>query len=190
RPEGAYYQRNWHRDLLWCLYECTLTNVEIKNGTIRYFGSDGIYEESSSGNSHRIINIRVIANKKWGIALYGSNHLIEGCTASFNEQSGIGASYGSTITGNTVYNNGEDGIAAYFGCTITGNTSYNNGSNGIYIEGYSTIKNNTARSNGEYGINCNDSYGNCLIDGNTATSNTSGNLAPHTTSTLHANHAP
>jgi hypothetical protein len=42
------------------------SNVEIRNGTIRNFGSTGIYEESNSGNSHRVINVRVMNNKGCG----------------------------------------------------------------------------------------------------------------------------
>jgi hypothetical protein len=59
-------------------------NVEIRNGTIRNFGSNGIYEESASGNSHRVINVRVMNNRGWGIYLEGSNHMVRDCTASSN----------------------------------------------------------------------------------------------------------
>ncbi|MGB9716466.1 MAG: right-handed parallel beta-helix repeat-containing protein [Thermodesulfovibrionales bacterium] len=164
------------------------TNVEIKNGTIRNFGLNGIYEESNSGNSHRIINVRVIGNKGSGIYLNGYNNLVQSCTVSYNYEHGIAIYLSSTITGNTVNSNGFSGINTYIGCTIMGNivnannsfgiynyggstiisnTVCGNGWDGIFIEeGGSTVKNNTVDLNGDYGIYFGLSF--CLVDGNTA----------------------
>jgi parallel beta-helix repeat protein len=167
------------------------SNVEIRNGTIRNFGSHGIYEESSSGNSHRVVNVRVMNNKGNGILLLGSNHMVKDCTTSNNGGSGIYTHVGCMISGNTVYDNGYEGISANSGSTVSGNTAYNNGRTGIYANSGSTIIGNTAYSNGGHGIYCNGggvctvknntvSYnqwngislnGNSLVDGNTAYEN-------------------
>jgi parallel beta-helix repeat protein len=146
------------------------SNVEIRNGTIRNFGSHGIYEESSSGNSHRVVNVRVMNNKGNGILLLGSNHMVKDCTTSNNGGSGIYTHVGCMISGNTVYDNGYEGISANSGSTIIGNTAYSNGGHGIYCNGggVCTVKNNTVSYNQWNGISLN---GNSLVDGNTAYEN-------------------
>jgi hypothetical protein len=165
------------------------TNVEIRNGTIRNFGASGIFEDSDSGCSHRVINVRVMNNKGSGIDLPGRNHMVKDCTVSNNTWNGIVAQSGSTISGNAVYNNGAYGIYAGYGSTVSGNASYSNGKDGIYTisgatvignatysNGYSgisvfygsTAKNNAAYFNQRYGI---ELAGNNLVDGNTAYNN-------------------
>jgi len=144
------------------------SNVEIRNGTIRNFGSRGIYEEGSSGNSHRVINVRVMNNKGSGISLNGNNHMLKDCTISNNGGYGIYAYSGSTVSGNTSYNNGSYGISAGFGCTVSGNTSYSNGGDGISASAGSTLSGNTAYNNGNYGIAA--SVGS-TVTGNTAYAN-------------------
>jgi parallel beta-helix repeat protein len=169
------------------------SNVEIRNGTIRDFGSNGIYEEGTSGNSHRVINIRVMNNKGCGIYLYGSNHIVKDCTVSNNENSGIVMhGSGSAITGNTAYANGGTGIDGGIGCTITGNTAYANGGSGIYASFGSTVKNNTTYYNQYYGIYLNVYI---LVDGNTALDNNQSggsytNISPCGTCTFGVNVRP
>jgi parallel beta-helix repeat protein len=169
------------------------SNVEIRNGTIRNFGSTGIYEEGSSGNSHRVINVRVMNNKGYGIDLYGSNHMVKDCTVSNNENSGIGIyGSGSAITGNTAYANGGTGIDGGIGCTITGNTAYANGGSGIYASFGSTVKNNTTYYNQYYGLYLNVYI---LVDGNTALDNNQSggsytNISPCGTCTFGVNSTP
>lgn len=48
------------------------SNVEIRNGTIRNFGSYGIYADSGSVGNHRIINVRAVGNQGGGIVLSGA----------------------------------------------------------------------------------------------------------------------
>ena len=156
-------------------------NVEIRNGTIRNFGSHGIYEENgTSGNSHRVINVRVMNNKGSGIILSGdiyfaNNYMIKGCTVSNNGGTGIYVGLGSTVSGNAVHNNGFHGIATAAGSIVTGNTSSNNGGNGIvaYSGGIiaypgSTVSGNTTYGNGWYGIVA--GYGS-TVTGNTSSNN-------------------
>ena len=166
-------------------------NVEIRNGTIRNFGSHGIYEESDSGHSHRVINVRVMDNKGYGIFLHSSSNMVKDCTASNNGNSGINISYGSTASGNSAYNNGLSGIAG-IGCTMIGNTAYDNGWSGISANSGSTVKNNTAYRNGWHGIALTHHD---LVDGNTAyDNNQSGesytNISSCGQCTFGVNHAP
>jgi parallel beta-helix repeat protein len=188
-------------------------NVEIRNGTIRNFGSDGIYVETDSGNSHRVINVRVMNNKGRGIILNGNNHMVKDCTVSSNGNTGIYAGlgstisgttaysnagygiyagYGNTISGNTACSNGSSGISAAYGSTVSGNTVYNNAWSGIEAYDGCTVKNNTAYYNQINGIYLN---GYNLVDGNTAyQNNLSGlgyaNISPCPTCTFGVNSAP
>jgi parallel beta-helix repeat protein len=123
-------------------------NVEIRNGTVRNFQRHGIYEVSTEGTGHRIVNIRTRDNGSIGIALSGRCHIVERCTAVGNYSYGIYAGTGSTVTGNTSYSNGGSGIYAINGSTVTGNTCYDNPNYGIYLDGYNLVDQNTAHSNG------------------------------------------
>ena len=127
------------------------SNVEIRNGTIRNFGSHGIYEESSSGKSHRVINVRVVNNKGSGIYLNGSNHMVKDCTASNNGFDGIYAADGCAVSGNTAYSNGNNGISAGVACTVKNNTAYHNQYYGILLGGYNLVDGNTAYDNNQSG---------------------------------------
>jgi parallel beta-helix repeat protein len=127
------------------------SNVEIRNGTIRNFGSTGIYEEGDSGNSHRIINVRVINNKGSGIYLNGSNHMVKDCTVSNNGFDGIYAADGCTVSGNTAYSNGNNGISAGVACMAKNNTAYHNQYYGILLGGYNLVDGNTAYDNNQSG---------------------------------------
>ena len=172
------------------IYMNARSNVEIRNGTVRNFGY-GIYENSSNGRGHRVIDVRAIYNGSVGIYLSGagSGHLVKGCTASNNGTSatnvyGIYAGSGCTVTGNTAHNNGTSatnlvyGISAASGSTVTGNTVYRNGESaigtvcGIYAGSGSTVTGNTACNNGGsatagtvYGIYANTG---CTVTTNTA----------------------
>jgi parallel beta-helix repeat protein len=141
------------------------SNVEIRNGTIRNFGSSGIHEESSSGNSHRVINVRVMNNKEDGIRLAGSNHMVKDCTVSGNGSYGIDVFLGCTVSGNTVYNNAYYGIYAGSGSTVSGNTAYSNDDIGINANSGSTVSGNTVYNNGSAGINADSGS---TVSGNTA----------------------
>ena len=59
------------------------SNVEIRNGTVKGFPSNGIADnDTSMGN--RIINVRVLNNGGSGIHLQGNGALVTGCTAKEN----------------------------------------------------------------------------------------------------------
>ena len=193
------------------IYMNARSNVEIRNGTVQDFDY-GIYENSNNGRGHRVIDVRAIYNRYSGIYLWGSGHLVKGCTVGNNGNSATGVVHGiytgsgCTVTGNTVYHNGDSatnmlifGIYTGYGCTVTGNTAYNNGTSatgnvyGIYANPGCTVTSNTAYYNGfgatgvGYGIYLG---GNCLVDQNTAYSNNGTNMNKPASCTFGVNHAP
>ena len=184
-------------------------NVEIRNGTITKFPTNGIDEQYGEG--HRVINLRVLSNGQHGIVLVGAGFLVKDCTVADNTAFGIYAHYNSTVTGNLAYNN-QDGVDAGGRCTVTGNTTYgnrmvgiyagtgctvvnntacNNNGTGISVVGGSTVIGNTATSNQHWGISLG---GNCLVDQNTAWANNlaggTGNMSACPSCTFGTNHAP
>jgi len=186
-------------------------NVEIRNGTITKFPTDGISE--SDGVGHRIISVRVLSNGRHGILLGGAGFIVRDCTVADNEAFGIYANSNSTVTGNLAYNN-QDGIDTGGWCTVTGNTAYGNRMVGIYagagstvigntacngsgtgisVGGGSTVIGNTARNNQHYGIAL-GAEGNCLVDQNTAYYNNlaggTANMSSCPSCTFGTNHAP
>jgi hypothetical protein len=183
------------------------SNVEIRNGTIRNFGSHGIYEESSNGKSHRVVNVRVVKNKGDGISLSGTNHLVKDSTVSDNGtigikvnngivsgntvcdngSTGISISLGATAIGNTVYSNGQDGIWAGNGCAVVDNAAWGNGGSGMLVSFGTTLKNNGSYYNGNYGFYLG---GQNLVDGNATFNNTAGSMNACATCTFGVNRAP
>jgi len=160
------------------------SNVEIKNGTIRNFGENGICEASGDGSQQRIINIRAIENGASGITLRGSSHSIKDCTVANNVTLGLFCA-ASIVSGNIAYRNGETGISAWLGSVVTGNTAFDNGS-GIYANG-STVIGNNAFHNASYGISLG---GHSLVDQNTAYDNATSNIVPCPTCVFGRNLAP
>ncbi len=192
------------------VYILDVTDVEIRNGTVRNFDSRAI-SCSQSGKGIRIIGIRAISNGG-GITIDSSGCLVKGCTAVDNDGDGIRVYQGATVTGNTC-NGNVTGIYAVFGCTIIGNTcSYNNASGISTSGGGNTIRENTCYMNG-WGIGSTQHasvIGNtvmsnqydgiwltmdCYVDQNTAINNNrSGggyvNITSCATCTFGTNHAP
>jgi len=124
-------------------------NIEIKNGTVRDFGGNGICEASATtGKGHRVINIRAISNVGMGIFLYGQGNLVKDCTACKNDCGGIRCGDDSVITGNTCSSNTNDGIYAYSGCTVTGSTCCGNTGDGIVVTYKCRVVENTCDGNG------------------------------------------
>jgi parallel beta-helix repeat protein len=147
-------------------------NVEIRNGTVREFGGDGIYEDD--GEAHRLIDVRVIDNAGIGIDLggvdhlvrsstflgngfggifVGSNSLIKDCKISFNFGHGIELSSKCTVLANVVDFNLLSGIWTWSHCVVIDNVVSDNFQQGIFVDGdYSQIKRNTLTENLENNI--------------------------------------
>ncbi|THB77255.1 MAG: right-handed parallel beta-helix repeat-containing protein, partial [Desulfobacteraceae bacterium] len=130
------------------IYMNARSNVEIRNGTVTLFGSNGIYEQSqSSGRDHRIYNIRARSNRGGGIIIFGKGAHIEDCTASGNAEQGIFAGMGSKVVGNTALENGGDGIYGNGGNLVARNVSAENSGYGIFAANGSTITGNVVYNN-------------------------------------------
>jgi hypothetical protein len=171
------------------IYMSSRKNIEIRNGTIRSFGYDGIVD-NGSGYNHRVIGVQLISNGRNGILLSGNIDLVKDCVVNGNGSSFAGTAYGiyvppnSTVVGCTVYNNGNSaagsayGISALAGSKITGNTVYANGNSaagnvyGIAASTSSTITGNTVYANGLAGGGA--VYGIYADMGSTITGNTVG----------------
>lgn len=153
------------------IYIDTLYNIEIRNGTIKNFGHNGIYTTMGGGlgRGHRIINVRVKDNQNTGIHIWADGCLVERCTAIGNGTSGIYVYRGSIVRNNICYNNQLNGIrAGNKGCAIIGNVCYDNNYCGI----------------------CFGAENNSLVDQNTAYNNTSYNFGACNSCTFGTNHAP
>jgi len=130
-------------------------NVEIRNGTVRNFGGDGIREakspteaDPSFGSAHRVIGVRAHSNKGDGIALNGIGHLVKDCTSEFNAGDGIFTDAGSIVSGNVTFLNAAHGINLGGGCFVSGNTSAANQINGIWTAFGCAVMNNNLYNNG------------------------------------------
>jgi len=131
-----------------------LTNITIRNGSVRGWGGDGVDVGNSSNNL--LDGLRASGNNGNGIAI-GTGSTISGCLAYNNTAIGIWAVAGSTMTGCTAYSNNGNGIFAGSGSTVTGCTAYLNGelfftANGIRAGSGSTVTGCTAHSNTGDGI--------------------------------------
>jgi hypothetical protein len=106
-------------------------NVEIRNGTVSNWYI-GIYENSTSGLRHRVINMRV-ESMFYGIYLTGRGHLIKGCTVGDCTIMGIYLA-GAIASGNVVTNCGS-GIQLGAAGNVIGNMLETNasGQTGISI---------------------------------------------------------
>ena len=117
-------------------------NVEIRNGTIRGF-YNGIFDPSTSGNNHRVINIAAInpgiGTSGYNILLAGTDHLVKNCTASNCGAGGILIGSG-TITGCRASGNGTHGFIIELGPgNFIGNVARNNRGTGFRFYGSSKI---------------------------------------------------
>jgi hypothetical protein len=88
-------------------FNTTAENVEIKNGTIRGFGSRGLLLQTSG--RHVVHNLRVIENGSHGIDSNGAA-LVTDCFVQSNEGDGIRVGPTSLVARNRVVSNGAFGI--------------------------------------------------------------------------------
>jgi hypothetical protein len=89
-----------------------LTNVEIRNGTVRDFSTSGVH--LPSGVLHRVIDVRVLGNGLFGINIQGTGtsggHLVRGCTASGNGSGVRVLAEGSLVLDSVARNNTGTGF--------------------------------------------------------------------------------
>ncbi len=146
--------------------------IEIRNGSVRDWGDDGIDTGSLNVKGSVLTGIRSSANGGSGVKA-GFASSVSGCTVTGNAGNGIAAgsgstisscaadgsgvtgivgSNGSTITACSAYGNTASGIQAGFGATVTGCTAFFNGTDGIVSAGGCLISNCTTRINARDGI--------------------------------------
>lgn len=186
-------------------------NVEVKNGTVRGFGEDGIHQGSGGSKNISVVNIRALENGRHGIYILGYPKLIKDCFVSDNSENGIMA--GGHITGNIALFNGGSGIKGFEKSVISENISRGNGEHGIMGDQGTVLKHNSAVGNGRSGITAgrgstvigntafeNDQYGillagNAMVDQNCAYDNNQEddsytNIESCPSCTFGTNHAP
>ena len=150
-----------------------LTNITIRNGSVRGWGGDGVDLGNNVAINSAVIDVRASNNTGNGI-LTGSFSTITGCTASVNTVNGISTSFGCTISNCTASQNTGNGILTGSGCTITGCSAYNNTFNGIVTSTGCVISNCTAVDNIGSGILTGIG---CTITGCTANNNTGNGIS-------------
>ncbi len=148
-----------------------LSSIEVRNGSIRNWGGDGIDLSTFGVIGVVVKDVRVIGNLHRGIAS-GTGGVVTGCTAADNGGDGIDAGPGSTVTDTIAYRNSGSGIVVNSGSTITRCASRFNSLNGISVVNQCHVIGNVCSSNGNGAgdgagilVQGNDNH----IEGNTCT---------------------
>ncbi len=130
-----------------------VSNVTIRNGTIRNWGSDGL---NGSGNSKvRAEKLRVISNGGNGIAAGGTAEVLN-CVAESNVGTGIKAMDNSIVKDSqAIATTGKDGVGISVGgaALVTGCVARSNSGNGIMVGNACKVENCTVFGNTGDGIN-------------------------------------
>jgi len=124
-----------------------LTNITIRNGSVRAWGDEGVDLGTFSSINSAVIDVRASNNSGNGITI-GRDSTISGCSARANTGNGITASSGCTITGCTAFSNTGNGIVTSAGSTISNCTVQFNNLDGIRVSSECTVFANTSSFNG------------------------------------------
>ena len=141
--------------------------VELRNGTVRGFGSTGITFDLTGTRSALLENIRAIGNSGGGMRV-PDNSLARSCIASQNTGSGIQIGSNSSVfesfaTANTTY-----GFFGAAGLNLVGCTASSNTLAGYSLSGNCVLRNCIAFSNGDGIASGPDSrVENCVVYRNT-----------------------
>jgi hypothetical protein len=124
------------------------SGVVVENGSVNQFNT-GV---TLSGDSSRVMNLRVGGNAGTGINVSGKNDVVSGNRVFGNGLDGIhGSGAGSQYTNNTLQTNDGDGLFANNPALIGGNKSLSNTHSGIFFNnpagGSVTATNNIANGN-------------------------------------------
>jgi len=152
------------------------TNVEIRNGSIKAFGKDGI-QAGEDCTGIRVVGVRV-RETVIGIDLPGSGNLVMDCTVIKGADNGILVGNSSLVKGCQVVSGGLVGISLLKGSTAMGNT-VTGSFVGIGGEG-SMVTDNTVSGN-NWGIFC---LSKCTITRNTAFNNNGAGISADTYCTI------
>jgi len=115
--------------------------IEIRNGTIRSWGEDGINVSSTPASNCLIENIRTFNNNRRGIAA-GQAAIIRNCIANNNLGAGIVTAAGSLVVQCVAYQNVLDGITANSNSSIIDCVVSENQGNAIVVHGTSLVRGN------------------------------------------------
>lgn len=143
----------------------TVNNADItfRNGSVRGMGS-GV--RMSNASNARVERIQATSNSGDGI-FGGFTAIVDGCIANLNGADGIGVGDSSTVRNSIAKNNQQSGIQASSGCLLVGNTT-NTNSEGILATGGSNLIGNTASDNVSFGFLLNSlaGYTNSVLTSN------------------------
>ena len=128
-------------------------NIEIRNGSIRGMGGNGIVLANGAGS--RLINLRLVENGSRGLQL-STKELVSGCHILRNRFDGIFVGTFGTITNNVITGNGGLGIDTGAAANISENTIVLNGDDGINTGALGRIVANQIVGNNGWGINALD----------------------------------
>ena len=151
----------------------SVSNVTIRNGTIRNWTGDAVYAQLAPGcvlenltivnnaggievGDNTIVRNCILMNNGFGID-GGTAVRVENCTVRSNAAAGIHLGTAAVVLNCQSIENARDGIAtgtasAVKNCTATGNTRY-----GIEVDSGSSLTDCSSRSNGVTGILANNS---------------------------------
>lgn len=172
------------------------TNICVRNGTVRNWGSNGadlsvvagvevrglraIRNGSSGfgvGAGSLVLECIAVSNKFDGIVVNGGC-VIRDSTARSNGRSGISLSQGDAVSGCNASGNSGDGITLSIRCFAFQNTCDNNGGSGISTGFYDNrIEGNSLTTNAVNGVKAGPGGGNNLIIKNCARDNIAGNYS-------------
>jgi parallel beta-helix repeat protein len=150
-----------------------VTGITIRNGTVKGFAV-GV---SLAGSGNVVQDMHIDNNADTGLFV-GVSSLVERVIAQGNRKWGIVATTANTVRNSLLRGNGNSpesgGLSAGVGCTVTGNTISSSIGTGLFVSAGSTVRENTV-------LDTNPGVGISIIcpsnvQGNTATSNTQGNL--------------
>lgn len=131
------------RDGIECNAGNGIRGIEIRNGTIRSWGEDGIDLYTTSATNCRIERIRAFSNNNRGIAA-GQFGIVRDCVSTHNLEHGITAGPGTLITGCASHMNLQDGICVAGGSSIIDCIAMDNHGHAFVARGDSLVRGNVS----------------------------------------------
>jgi parallel beta-helix repeat protein len=124
------------------------SNIAVRNGTVRAWGSAGIGMSNSS--ALLVEGVRAVNNGSDGL-LIGTESVVRNCISNDNVQEGIQVSPTCTVVNCTASGN-RDGFLVSVGSTVSGCTANDNLDDGFAVLGAVTVEHCTAVSNDDTGF--------------------------------------
>lgn len=125
------------------------TNITIRNGSIRGWGSYGI--DAGFIVNSRLMDLNVSANIGRGIYV-GDGNVVSGCAVRNNGSTGLLVGDACRVVDCVAVTNGADGIYAENGTTVSGCAAHNNAGSGLRMGTAGRVLDCTVAGNGSSGI--------------------------------------